>query len=314
MQENRSYSLGFYGSGGDYFKILIVNTILSILTLGLYYPWAKEKKLKYLYSKNTFDETPFVFSGTGKEMFKGFIKAIGIFILIYGIFLSLLFTGHTAIALLFFYAALIALIPIALHGAYRYRMAKTSWRGIRFGYNGDRKELIGIFVKGFLLTVFTLGIYGAWFSMNIRRYMLSNIKVGNAKFVYNGEGNDYFWLNIKGYFLTIFTLGIYMFWWQKDQFEFLVNNMRLEQDEDALFFNSKATGSGFAGLMIVNLLILVFTLGLGYAWIVTRTMNFIMNNIEASGYYSFDALVQSQEEYSDATANDMADILDLGLV
>lgn len=314
MQENRSYSLGFYGSGGDYFKILIVNTILSILTLGLYYPWAKEKKLKYLYSKNTFDETPFVFSGTGKEMFKGFIKAIGIFILIYGIFLSLLFTGHTAIALLFFYAALIALIPIALHGAYRYRMAKTSWRGIRFGYNGDRKELIGLFVKGFLLTVVTLGIYGAWFSMNIRRYMLSNIKVGNARFVYTGEGNDYFWLNIKGYLLTIFTFGIYMFWWQKDQFEFLVNNMRLEQDEDALFFNSKATGSGFAGLMIVNLSILVFTLGLGYAWIVTRTMNFIMNNIEASGYYSFDALVQSQEEYSDATANDMADILDLGLV
>lgn len=105
-----------------------------------------------------------------------------------------------------------------------------------------------------------------------------------------------------------------MFWWQKDQFEFLVNNMRLEQDEDTIFFNSKATGGGFAGLMIVNLLILVFTLGLGYAWIVTRTMNFVMNNIEGSGYYSFDALVQSQEEYSDATADDMADILDLGLV
>ena len=314
MQENRSYSLGFYGSGGDYFKILIVNTILSILTLGLYYPWAKEKKLKYLYSKNTFDETPFVFSGTGKEMFKGFIKAVGIFILIYGIFLSLFFTGHTAIALLFFYAALIGLIPIALHGAYRYRMAKTSWRGIRFGYNGDRKELIGIFVKGFLLTIVTLGIYGAWFSMNIRRYILSNIKVGNARFAYTGEGSDYFWLNIKGYFLTVFTLGIYMFWWQKNQFEFLVNNMRLEQDDDAIFFNSKATGGGFAGLMIVNLLILVFTVGLGYAWIVTRTMNFIMNNIEASGYYSFDALVQSQEEYSDATADDMADILDLGIV
>jgi uncharacterized membrane protein YjgN (DUF898 family) len=109
MQENRSYPLGFFGSGGDYFKILIVNTILSILTLGLYYPWAKEKRLKYLYSKSTFDETPFVFSGTGKEMFKGFIKAVGILILIYGIFLSLLFNGHTATALLFFYAALMGL-------------------------------------------------------------------------------------------------------------------------------------------------------------------------------------------------------------
>jgi uncharacterized membrane protein YjgN (DUF898 family) len=105
-----------------------------------------------------------------------------------------------------------------------------------------------------------------------------------------------------------------MFWWQKDQFEFMVNNTGLEQDEDIIFFNSKATGSGFAGLMIVNLLILVFTLGIGYAWIVTRTMTFIMNNIEASGYYSFESLLQAQEEYSDATADDMADILDLGIV
>src|SRR3954465_3394081 len=140
MQENRSYSLGFYGSGGDYFKILIVNTILSILTLGLYYPWAKEKKLKYLYSKNTFDETPFVFSGTGKEMFKGFIKAIGILILIYGSFILLILKGMTQFGLLFFYVALIALIPVALHGSYRYRMAKTSWKGIRFGYTGVRNE------------------------------------------------------------------------------------------------------------------------------------------------------------------------------
>jgi uncharacterized membrane protein YjgN (DUF898 family) len=314
MRENRSYSLAFHGAGGEYFKILIVNTILSILTLGLYYPWAKEKKLKYLYSKNTFDETPFVFSGTGKEMFKGFIKAVGILVIIYGIFLYLIFNEQTVSALVFFYVALLTLIPIALHGAYKYRMAKTSWRGIRFGYNGDRNQLFGIFVKGFLLTIFTLGIYGAWFTMNIRRYIMSNIKVGNARFVYSVEGNDYFRMNIKGYFLTIFTLGIYMFWWQKDQFEFLVNNTRLEQDEDIIFFNSKATGSGFAGLMIVNLLILVFTLGIGYAWIVTRTMTFIMNNIEASGYYSFESLLQAQEEYSDATADDMADILDLGIV
>jgi uncharacterized membrane protein YjgN (DUF898 family) len=314
MKESRSYSLAFYGSGSEYFKILIVNTILSILTLGLYYPWAKERKLKYLYSKNTFDETPFVFSGTGKEMFKGFIVAIGIFIAIYTLFAYLMLSGYMVAGMLFFYAALIALVPVALHGAYRYRMAKTSWKGIRFGYNGDRNELIGIFVKGILLTILTLGIYGSWFAMNVRRYMLSNIKVGNARFVYTGEGGDYFALNLKGYFLTILTLGIYMFWWQKDQFEFLVNNMRLEQDDDVVFFHSKATGGGFAGLMIVNLLILVFTLGLGYAWVVTRSMSFIMNNIEASGYYSFESLVQSQEEYSDATADDMADILDLGLV
>lgn len=314
MKEIRSYSLAFYGTGSEYFKILIVNTILTILTLGLYYPWAKEKKLKYLYSKHTFEETPFVFSGTGKEMFNGFIKAIAIFALLYALFIYLIFMGFTVAAIVSFYVALIMLVPFALHGAYRYRMSKTSWKGIRFGYNGERGELLGIFVKGFVLTVLTLGIYGAWFTTNVRRYILSNINVGNARFLFTGEGSEYFWMNIKGYILTLLTLGIYIFWCQKEQFEFLVSNMRLEQGDDVVFFNSKATGSGFASLMIINLLILVFTLGIGYAWVVARTMTFIMNNLEASGYYSLDSLIQSLEDYNDATAEDMADMLDIAII
>jgi uncharacterized membrane protein YjgN (DUF898 family) len=306
--------MAFYGKGSEYFKIQIVNTILNILTLGLYYPWAKEKSLKYLYSKNTFEETPFVFSGTGKEMFKGFIKALIILVLLYGAFFYLTMIEHPVWAFLVIYAGILALMPLAIHGSYKYRMAKTSWKGIRFGYTGNRNELIGLFFKGILFTILTLGFYGSWFTTNLRRYVLSNIKVGNARFVYTGDGTDYFVLNLKGYFLTLITAGIYGFWWQKELFEFFVNNLRLEQDEDAVFFRSTATGGGFAGLMIINMLILIFTLGLGYAWVVTRTMEFVMNNIEASGYYSFESLQQSQEDYSDATADDMADILDFGFV
>jgi uncharacterized membrane protein YjgN (DUF898 family) len=314
MKEYRPYPMAFYGKGSEYFKIQIVNTILNILTLGLYYPWAKEKSLKYLYSKNTFDETPFVFSGTGKEMFKGFIKAVIILVLLYGIFFYFAMNDSLGIALLVIYGGVLAIMPLAIHGSYKYRMAKTSWKGIRFGYTGNRNELFVLFMKGILFTVLTVGIYGAWFTTNLRRYVLSNIKVGNARFVYTGDGGDYFGLNLKGYFLSLLTLGIYSFWWQKELFEFFVNNLRLEQDEDAVFFHSKATAGGFAGLQIVNVLILVFTLGLGYAWVVTRTMEFVMNNIEANGYYSFESLQQAQEDYSDATADDMADILDFGFV
>ncbi|MDQ3277609.1 MAG: YjgN family protein [Bacteroidota bacterium] len=314
MKAFRSYPMAFHGRGSEYFKILLVNTLLTVVTLGLYYPWAKEHKLKYLYSKNTFEETPFVFSGTGKEMFKGFIKAFGILILLYAAFLYLYLNGSVVTALLLLYGSLIAIIPVALHGAYRYRMAKTTWKGIRFGYTGDRGQLVGLFVKGLLLTLVTFGLYSAWFTVSLRRYIISNIHVGNARFVYDAEGADYFWMNVKGYILTVLTLGIYMFWWQKDQFEFFINNTRLEQDEDAVFFHSKATGGGFASLMILNFLILIFTFGLGYAWTVTRTMTFVMNNIEASGYYSFESLVQSQHDYSDATAEDMADVLDIGMI
>src|SRR5687767_2740216 len=100
MKEYRSYPMAYYGKGSEYFKIQIVNTILSILTLGLYYPWAKEKSLKYLYSKSTFEDTPFVFSGTGKEMFKGFVKALIILVVLYGVFFYLYMTEHPVLAVL----------------------------------------------------------------------------------------------------------------------------------------------------------------------------------------------------------------------
>lgn len=314
MAEHRTYSLAFYGKGIEYFKIQIVNTILNIVTLSLYYPWAKERSLKYLYNKNTFENTPFVFTGTGKEMFKGYVKALAILVSLYGVCFYLMLNDMAGVALLIMYGGILALMPLAIHGSYRYRMAKTSWKGIRFGYTGDRGRLVGIFFKGLFFTIISLGIYSAWFAIDLRRYILSNIKVGNARFVYTGDGTEYFLLNLKGYFLTVLTLGIYMFWWQKEQFEFFVNNLRMEQEDDAVFFQSKATGAGFAKLMIVNLLILVFTLGLGYPWIVMRNMDFVTRNIEVSGYYSFESLQQSQADYSDATGEDMADIFDLGAI
>jgi uncharacterized membrane protein YjgN (DUF898 family) len=314
MNEQRSYELAFHGKGGDYFKISIVNTILCILTLGLYYPWAKARTLQFLYGSSTFERTPFVFSVTGKEMFRGFVTAIAILVGLYAVLITLAVMGHPVIGFLVFYVCLLALIPLSLHGAYRYRMAKTSWRGIRFGYNGDKKELVGLFLKGFLFTLLTLGVYSAWFTNNVRRYVLSNISAGNARFTFSGDGTDFFWLNVKGYFLSLFTLGVYAFWWQKDLFQFCVDNLRLEQEEDVVFFQSKATGGGFAGLLIVNLLILVFTLGLGSAWVVTRTMKFALENIEASGTLSLESLEQVQPEYSDATAEDVTDLLDLGTI
>ena len=255
-----------------------------------------------------------MFSGTGKEMFKGYVRALAILVALYGAFFFLMLNDMPGLALLVMYGGILALLPFAIHGSYRYRMAKSSWKGIRFGYTGDRGKLVGIFFKGLFFTIITFGIYSAWFAMDLRRYTLSNVKVGNARFVYSGDGTDYFLLNLKGYFLTVLTLGIYIFWWQKEQFDFFVNNLRLEQEDDAVFFQSKATGGGFASLMIVNFLILVFTLGLGYPWVVMRSMDFLVKNIEMSGYYSFESLQQSQADYSDATGEDMADIFDLGVI
>jgi uncharacterized membrane protein YjgN (DUF898 family) len=267
-----------------------------------------------LYGQSHFEESPFAFTGTGKEMFKGFIKAFILIVVVYGVFLALLFKSSPGLALLWLYGCLFAILPLAIHGSYKYRMAKTNWRGIRFGYTGDRTELIKLFVKGILLTFVTLGIYGAWFAMDLRRYIISNVKVGNASFHYHGNGSDYFWMNLKGYFLTLLTLGIYSFWWQRNMFAYFVNHTELAHGDKKVNLQSIATAGGFFELTIINALILFFTLGLGFPWIITRNLRFVTNNIAISGDLSFEELQQQQTDYSNATGEDLSDFFDFGFV
>jgi uncharacterized membrane protein YjgN (DUF898 family) len=311
---NKKYKLEFHGSGSNFFSVIIVNWLLSIVTLGFYYPWAKANKLKYLYGETSLNEDRFAFHGTGKEMFKGFIKAVVFFGLIYGLFFLFLYMKMPIVGIIVLYCGVLAILPIAIHGAYRYRMSRTSWRGIRFGYRGDRNELFKNFFQWVGLTIITIGIYGSWFTINLRKYLLGNVRFGNAEFDYKGDGGDYFILNIKGYFLTIFTLGIYMFWWQKDLFNYYIDNLSLHKGNESVRFNSTVTGGGFFKLAFGNIFLIIFTLGFGYAWAATRTMKFIFDNIELEGNIDLDSIHQTEENFKDATGEDISDFLDMDFV
>jgi uncharacterized membrane protein YjgN (DUF898 family) len=306
--------LSFTGKGGDLFSVLIVNWLLTIITLGIYYPWAKARRLQWFYEKIELDAHPFHFHGTGREMFIGFIKAVGLVVLIYGAFFFLTMQGMPLLAMLFFFGSFLALFPLIVHGTYRYRMSRSSWRGIHFGYRGQLKELYTICLRDGLLTLITFGIYGSWFAMNLRNYVLGNVRYGSSQFHYKGEGLEFFVLNLKGYFLTLITLGIYAFWWQKDLFNYYVDNLSWNFKEgQRIQFKSNATGGGFFGLMLGNLLLVVFTLGIGLAWAHVRTMNYVLNNIEFLGDADLNAVVQTELEHKDAVGDEMADIMDIGI-
>jgi uncharacterized membrane protein YjgN (DUF898 family) len=309
-----NYQLEFNGKGSEFFSVIIVNWLLTILTLGFYYPWAKARKLQFLYGETSLNGDSFSFHGTGKEMFKGFIKALLLIGILYGLFFLFIYLKSPLIGLGILYLGILALLPFAIHGSYRYRMSRTSWRGIRFGYRGDRKEFSMNFFKWLLYTICTFGIYSSWMSINMRNYILGNIRFGDVEFNSDGDGGDYFMLNLKGYFLSIFTLGIYLFWWQKDLFEYYINNLSMSKDDKEIALNSTVTGGGFFKLAIVNILIIIGTFGIGYAWVVTRTMKYIFENIEMEGNIDLNLLSQTEDNYKDATGEDIGDFLDMDFV
>lgn len=312
-----THRINFHGNGAKLFRVYILNILLTILTLGLYYPWAKAALLRYLYQETEFKESRFAFHGTGREMFIGFIKALGILFIIYALLIAAVLSKNSLILItgfLVFYFLLFLLIPIAIHGSLRYRASRSSWRGIHFGYRGDRNELVRLFFTGGLLTICTFGIYFFWLIIKLRKYIFQNLRFGNLRFSFEGEGSAYLMLHLKGYFLTIITLGIYVFWYIRDLFNYYIDNIRLYQDHRVLKFRSTATAGGYFKLIIVNFLIIILTLGLGTPWAIVRAFEFITGNVIIEGALDADAIRQTEENYTDATGEDLADIIDIGLV
>lgn len=310
-------SLKFNGSGGALFGILIVNFLLTVITLGLYYPWAKSKRLKYLYAETELDGSRFTFHGTGAEMFKGFIKAIGLLIVVYGVFFLSILSGSMALRIfgfLFFFAAIILIGPLAIHGSLRYKMSRTSWRSIHFGYRGDRKELVIMYLKGIFLSIITLYIYLAWFSCNLRRYIIGNIRFGSIGFKYEGKGGDLFILNLKGFFLSILTLGIYSFWWFRDMMKFYINNIKIVKNEKDYNISFNASAGDIFILFLINYLLVIFTLGIAIPWVMVRNIKFIYENSMIDGEFDTSNIQQTEEDYKDATGDDMLDMLDLNIL
>lgn len=61
------HPIEFTATGSEYFRIWIVNLLLILVTLGIYLPWAKVRKLKYFYSNTWVDGDALDFHGGARS-------------------------------------------------------------------------------------------------------------------------------------------------------------------------------------------------------------------------------------------------------
>ncbi len=126
----------FTGSGREYFRVWIVNVLLSIVTLGLYTPWARRRTAQYFYSHTQVAGSPLEFVAEQRRMVFGFLAFAGLY-LSYQLAVE---TGQQlAASLLMFGFALLA--PFLWASAMRFRLGATRWRGIRLAFTATWKEV-----------------------------------------------------------------------------------------------------------------------------------------------------------------------------
>ncbi len=310
--------INYFGKGSEFVLIYFKNILLTIITLGIYYPWAKVEILNYHYKSTEIDKNSFVFHGTGKEVFVGFIKVYTVLLLFYSFLFYGAFTNNptfTAITVGVFYLLLILLIPFAIHGAIRYRSSRSSWKSIHFSYLGDKMELFWKCIIGTLLTILTLGIYGAWFSVDLRKYIFSHLRFGNLSFDFKGKGDTLFWINLKFFFLFFLTLGIYTIWYIKELYTFYAENTKITQNGRDISFNFTAKAGDVFELLIVNFLLAILTFGLATPWIIIRTHAFIFRFLEIEEGLNTDTIQKiNYDNYSNATGDSFLDFLELDLL
>lgn len=305
--------LRFFGQGSTYFGIVALNVVLTLITLGLYYPWAKAAYRKYIWNESEFKGSRFVFNGTGKEMFKGFLIAYALLLGLYGAIVMTAFVSYGWIFFVLFYILMLVLIPFAVYGAWRYRVSRTSWRGIFFSFDGNFREFLKIFLPNLLLTILTLGIYGSWLRVKLQKYLFSHTRIGDLRLNFNGEGSTLFGINFLGIFLSVITLYIYLPFFIKNRFNFTVNNTSITDGEKLSFLKSDLKGGTSFKVLFVNALLLIFTVGLAFPWTFCRSMRMFFEHTMIPDHFDFDNLAQTDKNYKDATGDEMSDILDIGL-
>jgi uncharacterized membrane protein YjgN (DUF898 family) len=305
--------LSFHGDGGTLLGIMIVNLLLSVITLGIYQFWGKTRMRAYTHSQLDFDGDRFAYHGTGKELLIGWLKALVLIGVVYGPVVVFQIRnpgpGPVIVSGLVVSLFVIVLTPIIMVGSRRYRMSRASWRGIRFSFRGRARDFLRIFIRGWLLTVVTLGLYSPFFYNEMWRYLVTGSYFGSERFEFDGEGRDMFGRYLLALILTVPTLGLYWFWYWAARQRYYWSHISFRGAR----FQSAVQGGPLFRFTLGNMLLVIFTLGLAVPWVIVRNFRFICRYVTLEGPVDLSVVRQETVPVS-ATGEEVADFLGLDVL
>jgi len=199
-------------------------------------------------------------------------------------------------------------IPIAIVGARRYRLSRTSWRGIRFSLRTSTRPFVGLWIRGWLLTSLTLGLYYPAFVTNQHRFLTSHTWFGSERFTFDGRGRDLMLAWVATVMLFVPTLGLAWFWFVAKRQRYYAEHTRF----GGACFRSTVTAAGLAWLTISTWIGLLCTLGLAWPWLTGRKMRRAFAWLSLDGPLALDSITQQAQQVN-ATGEGLAGFFDADL-
>lgn len=328
-------------------KLWLVNLALFFMTLSLYRFWGRTRVRQYVWSHIRILGDRLEYTGTGKELFLGFSMIIPVLLILIAAqqFLGDVIGG----GLTFLY---LALGILAVYSGLRYRVTRTSWRAIHgympsANYNG----YLGVSLKRNLLDLVSLSFTKPRSDLLKWKYLVEHVHLGtiHAKFEINTKGlkRKHFLSLILGMalfaFISYVIFKIFNATLEQSPGENLSKDVRnglvlfailfampvyfiARQWYIAALMQKKFSGISignitfkthfgiwrYIGFRFVNLLIMLFTLGLGSAFILHRKARFFCRFITMEG--TMDETIMAQMRSDAERANEgMLDVFGFDL-
>jgi uncharacterized membrane protein YjgN (DUF898 family) len=188
-----TYPFAWSGSPWELAPLAALNAVLTVLTLGIYNFWGRTELRRRTWSSVRLLGDPLVYHGTPTELLRGFLLILAILLL--PLFLigtavvifygqaSSAFAGYQMGLILVFYPLLTA---VALYRARRYRLQRTSWRGIRGTMEGSSTLYAGWSWATALAYPLTLGWIHPFRAILLQRRLVGETRLGSERLAFSG--------------------------------------------------------------------------------------------------------------------------------
>lgn len=290
QSQNNNFS--FTGSGGEYFRIWIVNLLLTIITLGIYSAWAKVRRMQYFHRNTWLNGSSFDYHGTPMAILKGRLIAVGMLVA-YNVMIEVKpMVGLVILALI------MIVMPVLLVKSFRFRLFNTSYRGLRFGFGGSIKAAYMNFLALPLLSLVTLYLLAPFTHQRIKAYQVNSSRFGQTSFAFGAGAGSFY----KVYFFAFLMIAVLVGALGYAGYTLYSGKIAAMPKSEANFM---LIGFAIYGLLIAASLLIV-------PYFITRIQNLVWNNTSL-GEHRFSSSMSARSMMWLMFSNFIAIILTLGL-
>lgn len=321
----------FHGSAQEYFRIWIVNTLLTLLTLGVFAAWAKVRKRRYLRGNTRLLGHSFHYTAEPWRVLIGLVLV------------TLLFLAYSVFGAVYPWVRLGAvvmigcLMPWIVIRSMMFNAYHTVYRGLRFRCRKNYAHAFGVYLALPVLCVVTLGLYYPAFERRRRQLTIDNHRYGEAFFRFDGKTGPFYGAYTLGaliFFglvmlgqvvvtlLTLsgalkagaslnFTVGfisglIGMFLFRIIIFPRIFNHVWNHTHLDRHSFSASLRAGTWLKLQCVNIAAVILSAGLLYPWTVMRTVRYTLSCLTLQIDGSLDDIQAFGQTKSGGAAGDSA--------